>query len=63
VDGQTGFILFPAKTLDKGVHADIIAEDVINPQVQETRQMQRHLKLSFCVSEFGLTGALFPGDL
>jgi hypothetical protein len=50
VDGQTGFVLFPAKTCDEGVHTDIIAEDVVKHQVQGMRQMQRHLKsLFFCV--------------
>ena len=50
MDGHAGFVPFPAKTLDKGVHADVIAEDVVNSQVQGTRQMQRHLKhFFFCV--------------
>ena len=47
VDGQTGFVLFPAKTCDEGVHTDIIAEDVVKHQVQGMRQMQRHLKRFF----------------
>ena len=47
VDEQTGFVLFPAKTHDKGVHADSIAEDVVKRQVQWTRQMRKHLKRFF----------------
>jgi hypothetical protein len=50
VDEQTRFVLFTAKTHDKGVHADVIAEDVVKRQVQGTRQMQKHLKrFFFCV--------------
>ena len=49
VDEQTGFVLFPAKTHDEGVHADVIAEDAVKHQVQGTRQMQKHLKRSFFV--------------
>jgi hypothetical protein len=63
VDEQTGFVLFPVKTHDKGVHADVIMEDVVKRQVQGARQMQNHLKRFFFVSKFGLTSALFSGDL
>ena len=39
VDGQTGFVRFPAKTHGIRVHADVITEDVVKSQVQGTREM------------------------
>jgi hypothetical protein len=45
--GQTGFFLFPAKTHDEGVHADVTTQGVVKRQVQGTRQTQKHLKRFF----------------
>ena len=57
MDEQTGFVLFPVKTHDEGVHADVYLEDVVKRQVQGTRQVQKHPKHFLCVSEFGITSA------
>jgi hypothetical protein len=59
VDVQTRFISLAFESLEDKIHAPVIAEHVIHCQIQG---MQRHLKHSF-LSEFGLTSALFPGDL
>jgi hypothetical protein len=65
VDEHTSFVLFPTKTHDEGVHADVTMEDVVKRQVQgtKTKQMQKYLKRFFFVSKFGLASALFLGDL
>jgi hypothetical protein len=57
------FLLFPVKTHDEGVHAGVVAEDVLKCQVQGTGENAKASETFFCVCEFRITSALFPEDL